>query len=130
MMRQMTSGALALAATLLAGAAFAQAMAPAKTADTSKGKALVDMKGMTLYVFDRDTAPGKSACNGPCATNWPPMMAAADAKEAPDWTIVTRDDGGKQWAYKGKPLYVWSKDAKAGDVTGDGFNNIWHIATP
>ena len=31
---------------------------------------------MTLYVFDRDTAgSGKSVCNGPCATNWPPLMA-------------------------------------------------------
>ena len=43
---------------------------------------------------------------------------------------MTRDDGGKQWAYKGKPLYAWSKDAKPGDVTGDGVNNVWHIAAP
>jgi predicted lipoprotein with Yx(FWY)xxD motif len=105
---------------LLAVPALAQ-MGPAKTADTSKGKALVDAKGMTLYVFDKDAA-GKSNCNGPCATNWPPLVATADAKASGDWSIVTRDDGGKQWAYKGKPLYTWSKDAKAGDVTGDGFN--------
>jgi len=52
---------------------------PAKVADTSKGKALVDAKGMTLYVFDKDTG-GKSTCNGPCATNWPPLAAAVDAK--------------------------------------------------
>jgi predicted lipoprotein with Yx(FWY)xxD motif len=84
---------------------------------------------MTLYVFDKD-APGKSNCNGPCATNWPPLTAKADAKASGDWSIVTRDDGGKQWAYKGKPLYAWSKDAKAGDVTGDGVNNVWHIAAP
>jgi len=113
---------------LLAAPAFAQT-APAKSADTSKGKALVDAKGMTLYVFDKDAA-GKSNCNGPCATNWPPLMAAADAKASGDWSIVTRDDGMKQWAYKGKPLYTWGKDTKAGDVTGDGFNNVWHIAAP
>ena len=41
---------------------------------------------------------------------------------------MVRDDGGKQWAYKGKPLYTWSKDAKAGDKTGDDVNNIWHVA--
>jgi predicted lipoprotein with Yx(FWY)xxD motif len=85
---------------------------------------------MTLYVFDKD-AGGKSACNGPCATNWPPMMAASDAKASGEWTVVTRDDGAKQWAYKGKPLYTWAKDTKPGDVTGDGFNNnTWHIAQP
>jgi predicted lipoprotein with Yx(FWY)xxD motif len=109
--------------------AFAQ-MAPAKTADTSKGKALVDAKGMTLYTFDKD-AGGKSMCNGPCADNWPPLMASADAKAMGDWTILARDDGKMMWAYKGKPLYTWKKDSAPGDTTGDGFNNgVWHMATP
>jgi predicted lipoprotein with Yx(FWY)xxD motif len=120
-----------MCAALTAGtAAFAQATGPAKIADTTKGKTLVDAKGMTLYVFDRD-AGGKSACNGPCATNWPPLMAGADAKTSGDWTIVTRDDGTRQWAYKSKPLYTWGKDTKPGDVTGDGVNNnTWHVAQP
>jgi predicted lipoprotein with Yx(FWY)xxD motif len=117
-----------IAILLLAAPALAQTV-PAKSADTSKGKALVDAKGMTLYVFEKDT-PGKSNCNGPCATNWPPLTANVDAKASGDWSIVMRDDGGKQWAYKGKPLYAWSKDAKPGDVTGDGVNNVWHIAAP
>jgi predicted lipoprotein with Yx(FWY)xxD motif len=121
-------GVSTIAFLLLVGTALAQ-MAPAKTADTSKGKALVDGKGMTLYTFDKD-AGGKSACNGPCATNWPPLMAAADAKASGNWSIITRDDGVKQWAYKGKPLYAWAKDTKPGDATGDGFNNVWHIAAP
>jgi predicted lipoprotein with Yx(FWY)xxD motif len=113
-----------------ASVAFAQAMAPAKTADTSKGKTFVDAKGMTLYTFDKDVG-GKSACNGPCATSWPPFMAVAGAKASGDWTLVTRDDGSSQWAYKGKPLYAWSKDTKPGDVSGDGFlNGAWHIAKP
>jgi len=116
-----------IALFLLAVPAFAQS--PAKTADTAKGKALVDAKGMTLYIFDKDAA-GKSVCNGQCATNWPPFASAADAKASGDWSIVTRDDGGKQWAYKGKPLYGWNKDSKPGDVTGDGVNNVWHIAAP
>ena len=122
--------AAALAAGLFGGAAVAQtAMEPVKVADTSKGKTLVDAKGMTLYVFDRDTAD-KSACNGPCATNWPPLMASADAKAMGKWTVVTRDDGGRQWAYGTKPLYTWAKDTKAGDVTGDGVNSVWHVAQP
>jgi predicted lipoprotein with Yx(FWY)xxD motif len=105
-------------------------MAPAKTADTSKGKALVDSKGMTLYTFDKD-AGGKSMCNGPCADNWPPLMASADAKATGDWTVVPRDDGKMMWAYKDKPLYTWKKDSAPGDTTGDGFNNgVWHMAKP
>jgi len=114
-----------LAAALLAVAFAAQAQtAPAtKAADGT----LTDAKGMTLYTFDRDAA-GKSACNGPCATNWPPLAAAADAKATGDWTIISRDDGGKQWAFRGKPVYTWSKDSKAGDKTGDGVNGVWHAA--
>ena len=57
-------------------------------------------------------------------------MAADDAKASADYSVVTRDDGKKQYAYKGKPLYFWVKDAKPGDKTGDGFNNVWHTATP
>jgi predicted lipoprotein with Yx(FWY)xxD motif len=110
------------------GAALGQT-APATTADTAKGKALVDGKGMTLYVFDRDSA-GTSTCNGQCATVWPPLMAAAGAAGSGQWTMVTRSDGGKQWAYKGKPVYTFSKDAKPGDAAGDGVNNVWHIAAP
>jgi predicted lipoprotein with Yx(FWY)xxD motif len=128
-MKAIISVALAAGLLIASGAAFAQ-MAPAKTGDSAKGKVLTDGKGMTLYTFDKD-AGGKSACNGPCATNWPPLMATADAKPASDYTISVRDDGSKQWAHKGKPLYTWKNDKKAGDITGDGFaNNSWHIATP
>jgi predicted lipoprotein with Yx(FWY)xxD motif len=89
---------------------------------------LTNAAGMTLYTFDKDAA-GKSACNGPCATSWPPLMAGAGAAASGAWSIITRDDGGKQWAYKGKPLYAWTKDQKPGDKTGDGFaNNAWHTA--
>ena len=56
------------------------------------------------------------------------MVTADGAKAAEGYSVVTRDDGKKQWAYKGKPLYFWAKDKVAGDKTGDGFNNVWHIA--
>jgi predicted lipoprotein with Yx(FWY)xxD motif len=126
-MHRFTVTAVALAGFV--SLAFAQG-APTMTGDSAKGKVLTDPKGMTLYVFDKDS-DGKSVCNGPCATNWPPLMAASDAKAEGAYTIVTRDDGGKQWAYKGKPLYTWIKDTKPGDISGDGVaNNSWHIATP
>ncbi len=115
-------GAAAFVFAACASTAFAQS--PAKAVDG----VLVDGKGMTLYVFDKDGG-GKSACNGPCAANWPPLMAGGYASASGDWTVIVREDGSKQWAYKGKPLYTWSKDAKPGDKTGDGFlNNAWHVA--
>ena len=95
-----------------------------------EGGVLTGATGMTLYTFDKDTAgSGKSVCNGPCATNWPPLMAADMAKPYGEYTVISRDDGKKQWAYKGKPLYFWVKDQKPGDKTGDGFlNGAWHVA--
>jgi predicted lipoprotein with Yx(FWY)xxD motif len=57
-------------------------------------------------------------------------MAAETDKASGDYTVITRDDGKKQWAMKGKPLYYWVKDTKAGDKTGDGVQNVWHIVKP
>ena len=87
--------------------------------------------GMTLYTFDKDaTGSGKSVCNGPCAINWPPLAASSTDRSGGDWTVITRDDGSKQWAWHGKPLYFWAKDQKPGDVTGDGFNKVWRAVRP
>ena len=79
---------------------------------------LTDAHGMTLYTFDRDAAAGKSACNGKCADNWPPLAANDADKPSGDYTIITRDDGKKQWAFDGYPLYTSSLDHGAGDVNG------------
>jgi predicted lipoprotein with Yx(FWY)xxD motif len=92
---------------------------------------LVDKAGMTLYTFDKDaTGSGKSVCNGPCAKNWPPLMATASDSASGEWAVITRDDGAKQWGYKGKPLYLWVKDQKPGDKTGEGVLKVWHVAKP
>ncbi len=97
----------------------------------AEGGILVDAKGMSLYVFDKDpTGGGKSACNDQCAQNWPPLTAGASDKASGDYSILKRDDGGLQWAYKGRPLYLWIKDTKPGDRTGDGVKEVWHLATP
>ncbi|HEX4882775.1 MAG TPA: hypothetical protein VFX05_01475 [Casimicrobiaceae bacterium] len=118
----------AAAATLLLAACATVGQPP--SVRTSDG-VLTDASGMTLYTFDKDAAnSGKSVCNGQCAQNWPPLAASAMALPMGDWSIVTRDDGAKQWAYKGKPLYTWAKDTKPGDRTGDGVANAWRIARP
>ncbi len=119
---------LASAASLALVAACAST--PPAPATVANG-VLVGANGMTLYTFDKDAAgSGKSVCNGPCATNWPPLAAAANATASGDWSVITRDDGARQWAFKGKPLYFWVKDQKPGDRTGDGFNKVWQLAKP
>lgn len=118
----------ALAASLL-GLGLSTPLLAADAPARMEGNRIVGPNGMTLYTFDKDAASsGKSVCNGPCATNWPPLMAKDGEAAMGDWSILTRDDGAKQWAYRGKPLYFWAKDQKPGDTTGDGFNNVWHLA--
>jgi predicted lipoprotein with Yx(FWY)xxD motif len=106
--------------------------APLKHASAGQlGKILTGPNGMTLYTFANDKEPGKSACNGPCAENWPPFRpeANAPAPKAP-LSILTRDDGSKQYAWKGKPLYYWKNDKKPGDTTGHKIRDVWFVAQP
>ena len=119
--RMLPRAALLLAAVLAASV-------HAEPAARMAGGMLVNTAGMTLYTFDNDVpGSGKSKCNGPCAALWPPALAAADAKPEGDLTIVTRDDGAKQWAYKGKAIYLYAADKKPGDATGDNFKDVWHV---
>ncbi|MBK9443283.1 MAG: hypothetical protein IPN53_19145 [Comamonadaceae bacterium] len=118
---------LATATLVVFAGCAAMANAPVKVSDGI----LTGHNGMTLYTFDKDVAgSGKSTCNGPCASNWPPLAAAPSDSANGDFTVITRDDGSKQWAVKGKPVYFWVKDSKPGDKTGDGFNKVWQVAKP
>lgn len=111
---------------LLAGSpAFAQ-MAPAGVKVTADG--FNDAKDMPLYTYASDTTPGKSSCNGGCLAAWPALVASAEDKDMGDWTVVTRDDGSKQWAYKGKPLYTFVRDTAGQPATG--VSPAWPRAKP
>ncbi|WP_053293296.1 COG4315 family predicted lipoprotein [Burkholderia pseudomallei] len=94
------------------------------------GGMIVDDDGMTLYTFDRDTMPGKSACTGGCTANWPAALADAYDKPGSDLGFIAAAGGKHQWTYKGRPLYRFSGDAKPGQHTGDGFGGMWHVARP
>jgi len=90
------------------------------------GGVYVNNLGMTLYTFDKDTAySGKSTCNGPCAALWPPVAPSGNVSG--DYVVITRDDGGKQLAFKGKPLYLYAKDQVPSDKLGDNFKDVWHV---
>lgn len=114
-----------IAIGLLAGCASyeTRSAAPARI----ESGTFVGTNGMTLYTFDKDEG-GVSACYDKCAENWPPLLAAADAKAEGEYGLTDRTDGSKQWTYDGKPLYLWVKDQKPGDMTGDGVNDVWHTA--
>jgi len=118
--------ALGTATALVAGCAI---IALSQVPVQRDGDVLVDAAGMTLYTFDRDPY-GASACDAQCALRWPPLAAAKGAKPAGDYTIVARADGGRQWAYKGRPLYARGADRKPGDRTGEAFDNLWRVARP
>lgn len=116
------SAALGTVLVFSAGAALAQS-GPRMT-----NGVLADPSGMTVYTFDKDTAgSGKSVCNDQCAKMWPPVPANAKVMEP--YSVVTRDDGGKQLAYKGKPLYMFANDTKAGERKGDKMKDVWHVVT-
>ena len=116
----------AIFALLLGGLLSAPAWAePPKTQNGH----FVDSTGAALYTFDKDT-PGKSNCADKCAQNWPPALAERDDVASGDWTLVESHDGKPQWAYKGQPLYLFIKDTKPGDTTGDGVGGVWHLAKP
>jgi predicted lipoprotein with Yx(FWY)xxD motif len=97
----------------------------------SLGLFLTDSNGYTLYYFTKDTSAA-SACNGTCSTLWPPFNATQlsipTLINSTDFTSITRGDGMKQLAYKGRPLYTYSLDKKPGDANGQGFNNLWYVA--
>ena len=88
--------------------------------------ALAYVNGRTLYTFAKDE-PGKSNCTGACAEAWPPALVGPGDRDFTDFTIITRADGGKQWAYKGKPLYLSVRDTANGQCNGNGVDEQWYI---
>ena len=83
---------------------------------------------LRLYVFDGDRA-GKSNCYAGCASAWPPLLASAKEKTSHigDWTIIQRDDGYRQWAYKNRPVYTRYHDF---DPDADTEKEGFHLLMP
>jgi len=122
----------AFAAVLLAQVGVASATTEVPPGVTTRasgvGVFLADAKGMTLYTYAQDNTPGKSACIDACAKAWPPLAAPEDAVPMGKWSLVTREDDTKQWAFRGKPLYTYARDTYAGGAFGERLGNAWFAA--
>jgi predicted lipoprotein with Yx(FWY)xxD motif len=105
--------------------------------NTGLGKILVDSKGMTLYLFEKDTGP-KSTCSGACASAWPPFTTngtpkAGSGTTAPLIGTTKRSDGTTQVTYNEHPLYYYAGDQQPGDTNGqnlDQFGAEWYVLSP
>ncbi|MES1239293.1 MAG: hypothetical protein ABUL57_00365, partial [Chloroflexota bacterium] len=97
------------------------------------GQYVTGANGMSLYFFEKDSG-STSACSGQCADNWPPVIVtmADDATLGAGITgvlgTITRDDGKLQLTLAGHPLYYFKGDSAAGDVNGQGINDVWYLA--
>ena len=97
-------------------------------ASTQFGQVFTTVEGKTLYTFTKDKA-GKSSCYDGCAGSWPPFYAQKDAQTWGKFTVIERNDGTYQWAWKDQPLYTWVGDQKKGDANGHGVGNVWYVAS-
>ena len=147
-----TAGAVPLAALALTacGGGNTAAAAPAQpktssgkpatigVADNGQlGKILVDSRGRTIYLFQKDTGT-KSTCTGACASVWPPVRATGKPTvgaglSAGKVGTTPRSDGKPEVTYNGHPLYLYASDTNPGDTNGQGVNGFgapWYVLSP
>ena len=84
---------------------------------------------MSLYTYDND-ALGVSTCVADCAQTWMPALLPAGTELGENYSLIVRDDGSMQAAFRGMPLYLYSGDARPGDINGDGVDGLWRLARP
>lgn len=87
---------------------------------------LADGQGLSAYVFDVDTT-SESQCYDSCATAWPPILVPEGAVLGENLGVTVRKDGSQQLTHKGRPIYLFIRDAAPGDITGDGVGGVWHL---
>jgi predicted lipoprotein with Yx(FWY)xxD motif len=104
--------------------------------DDKLGTFLVDGKGMTLYLYTKDT-PGVSNCSAGCLAKWPAFEAenvsqvkVGPGVDASKLGLADLSNGKKIVTYNGMPLYYWVNDMKPGDTTGQNVGGVWFVVAP
>jgi predicted lipoprotein with Yx(FWY)xxD motif len=102
--------------------------------DPKLGKILVDAKGMTLYMYTKDT-PDTSNCKDACLKAWPPLLTNGtpyfgDGVDKALIGTAKLADGTMIVTYNKMPLYYYAKDVKPGDVTGQNVGTVWYVVAP
>jgi len=125
-------------AVIVSAAAATSALGSAKTVvgtgHTSLGTVLVNAKGLTLYLYEGDSAT-HLGCTGGCLSSWIPVTGSASARpsaKAADLGSVKRGSG-TQVTYDGHPLYTFVGDTKAGETSGEGLvlaGKKWYAVSP
>jgi predicted lipoprotein with Yx(FWY)xxD motif len=94
----------------------------------AEGLAFVDEAGKPLYVFDADAKGIPTCVSSECLSQWTPLVAGRLARGVGEFSVIHRDDGIDQWAYKGWPVYTFVGDIAPDDVRGDKTDNSkWHV---
>jgi predicted lipoprotein with Yx(FWY)xxD motif len=134
----------AAAVVIGVGVAGAQSATPSisrattvKAAGSLLGRIVVDAKGRTLYLFEKD-ARGRSSCSGACAQAWPPLLtsgkpSAGKGASASLLGVTQRANGVRQVTYRGHPLYRFYGDTRPGQTNGEGlrlYGAGWYALTP
>ena len=123
-------------APIAASTAARAAAATVGVRHTSLGRVIVDSKGRTLYLFEKDTSR-RSACSGQCAQYWPPLLThgAPAARTGVKQSLlgkIRRADGTQQVTYAGHPLYLYAGDSALRQIegSGNGTDGTWFAVTP
>jgi predicted lipoprotein with Yx(FWY)xxD motif len=135
------AGIAALAAVALVAAGLAGASksgsATVGTQRSTFGRILVDGRGRSLYLFQKDKR-GQSSCYGACAMEWPPLIASGKPRGGSGVKTsllghTKRKDGRWQVTYNRHPLYTFVGDARKGQTNGEGldfFGGEWYLVSP
>lgn len=93
---------------------------------TILGQVLADAKGLTLYSYSADKPGQKPGCVDACLKTWVPIVAPAVANNFGDWSVIVRDTGLRQWAFKGVGVYRHVADVAMGEISGNGIKG-WQV---
>lgn len=104
-------------------------------AESKAGQIVVGAQGLSVYYFTKNTKDsGNSVCTGACLTSWPPVTSTTATPTVNGVTgkvgTIPTADGKMQVTINGMPIYYYSKDQTAGDITGQGVGGVWYLVSP